>query len=91
MAGIVPYVIWAALIVTGISLLAIVLFGFRNLTYGKMDYVTMGLLSTPVVLLVVLGLAMDTWAEASITTVVILLVLTSLSLLISSSRGLLGM
>ncbi len=91
MAGIVPYVIWAALIVSGLSVLAMVVFGIRNVTYGKMDYVTIGLLATPGVLLVVLGFAMDSWAEAAVVTFIFLLVVTSLSLLISSVRGLLGM
>jgi len=91
MTGIVLYVIWAALIISGFSLLAIVLFGIRNLTYGKMDYVTMALLGVPVVVMAILGFTMDTWADAAIITVLILLAMTSLSLLGSSIRGLLGM
>ncbi|MCZ6705060.1 MAG: hypothetical protein O6942_04085 [Bacteroidetes bacterium] len=56
-----------------------------------MDYLTAGLLGAPGILLVVLGFAMDSWAEAAVMTFMILLVLTSLSLLISSLRGLLGL
>lgn len=91
MAGIVPYVIYAALIVSGLCLLAMAVFGIRNIAYGKMDYVTAALLGAPGVLVVVLGFVMDTWSDAAIMTSVILLVITSLSLLISSSRGLLGL
>ncbi len=91
MAGIVPYVIWAALIVSGLSILAIVLFGIRNLTYGKMDVVTMVLLGVPVVLFAIFGLTMDSWAEAAVFTFLILFVVTAVSLLGSSIRGLLGM
>lgn len=90
MTGIVVYVIVTALIVTGASLLAIVLFGIRNLTYGKMDYLTMAILAVPVVLLAALGVLMDTWADAAIFTALILLALTAFSLLGSSIRGLLG-
>jgi len=92
MSGIVPIVIWAALIVTGLSLVAMVLFGLRNLTYGKMDVVTVTLFAAPFVLFAVLGfVVMDSWAEAAVVTFLILLVLTSFSLLLSSIRGLLGM
>jgi len=91
MAGIVPYVIWAAIIITGLSTVAIFLFGIRNITYGKLDYVTMTLLAAPIVLFAILGFALDTWAEAAVVTFLILLTLTSLSLLISSMRGLFGM
>lgn len=91
MAGIVPYLIWAALIVSGASLAAMAVYGIRNIAYGKMDYVTAGLLGTPGLLLVVLGFVMDSWAEAAVMTFMILLILTSLSLLISSIRGLLGL
>jgi hypothetical protein len=92
MAGIVPYVIWAAVIITGLSIVAIVLFGIRNMTYGKMDVVTTTLLAVPFVLFGVLGfVVMDTWAEAAVLTFLILLVLTAGSLLLSSIRGLIGM
>jgi len=92
MAGIVPYVIWASLILSGLSLVAIVLFGLRNMTYGKMDVVTVTVIAVPFVLFLVLGFAvMDSWAEAAVVTFLVLLVLTSLSLLLSSIRGLLGM
>ncbi len=91
MAGIVPYVIWAAIIVTGLSIVAIVLFGLRNMTYGKMDYLTVGLLTVPFVAIVVLGLSMGSWAEASVITFLGMFVLTSLTLLASSIRGLIGM
>jgi hypothetical protein len=91
MAGIVPYVIWASIIITGLSLVAIVLFGLRNMTYGKMDPVTVAVIAVPFVLFLILGFVMDTWAEAAVMTFLILLVLTAFSLLLSSIRGLLGM
>ena len=90
MAGIIPYVVWGALIIGGLSLLCMVLFGIRGIVWGKMNYTTMALLGGPFLLLVVLGFTMDTWAEAAVMTFLILLVLTSLSLLLSSARGLLG-
>ena len=91
MGGIVLYAIWAVLILSGLSLLAIVIFGLRGLTYGNMDPLTMALLAIPAVVVVVLGLTMDTWAEASVLSFLIMLVLTSVSLLLSSFRGLIGL
>ncbi len=91
MDGIVPYAIWAVLIISGLSLVAILLFGLRGLSYGKMDPLTLVLLALPVLLVVILGFTMNSWAEAAIVTFLIELVLTALSLLLSSLRGLIGM
>ncbi len=88
MDGIVPYFIWAVLIMTGASVIAIVIFGLRALTFGTMDPVTLTLLAVPIVLFVILGFVMDSWAEAAVMTVLIEIVVTSLSLLMSSIRGL---
>lgn len=91
MGGIVLYTIWAAIILTGLSMLTIIVFGIRGLTYGNMDNMTLALLAIPTTLIVVLGLIMDTWAEAFIMVFLIMLVLTSLALLVTSFRGLIGL
>jgi hypothetical protein len=90
MESIVPYVIWASLIITGLSLVAIVLFGIRGLTFGHAEPLTLVLLGIPTVILIISGLVMDSWAEAAVVTFLILLVLTIVSLLLSSTRSLLG-
>jgi hypothetical protein len=72
--------IWAALALTGLSLLGVGLFGLRNLTYGKTEPITVASIAAPGVLLVVLGVAMETWVEAGIVTTIILFGLTLLGL-----------
>jgi len=91
MESIVPYVIWASLIMTGLSLVAVILFGIRGLSYGKADPTTISLLAVPAVILIVLSFVMDTWAEAAVLACVITLILTALALLASSARGLIGL
>jgi hypothetical protein len=92
MQGLVPYLIWGAAIVTGLSILMIVGFGFRNLIEGKVSTMTAGILAIPVVTILVFGLVIsDSWPEAFIAGVLILLVLTAGSLLISSFRMMFGL
>jgi len=64
--------IWAAIILVGISLLGVGLFGLRNLTYGKTEPITVASIAAPGVLLVILGFAMETWVEAGIMTTIVL-------------------
>jgi len=91
MAGIVPYAIWAVLIISGLSLLTIAVFGLRALTFGNVNPLSIVLMAIPGVLLVVLGFAMGDWAHAAVLTFLIALALTSLSLLMSGIRSLFGM
>jgi len=92
MQGLVPYLIWGAAIVTGLSIAMIIGFGFRNLIQGKVSTMTAGILAVPALTIVVLGLAIsDSWPEAFITGVLLLLILTAGSLLISSFRMMFGL
>lgn len=90
MQGLVPILIYASLIVTGLGLALMLIFGLRNVIQGKVDVVTAVILSLPAVAVGVLGMIMDTWADAFIYGVIGLLIVTALSLLISSFRTLLG-
>lgn len=90
MQGLVPYLIYASLIVTGAGLALMLIFGLRNVIQGKVDVVTAVILSLPAVAVGVLSMIMDTWADAFIYGVIGLLIVTALSLLISSFRTLLG-
>ena len=92
MQGLVPYLIWGASIITGLSIIMIIGFGFRNLMQGKVSTATAGMLAIPVVTILVFGLAIsDSWPEAFIMGVLILLVITAGSLLISSFRLMFGL
>ena len=90
MAEIVPYAIWAVLIVSGLSLATIAIFGIRSLAQGKVNPLTAGLTLLPIALFGVLGLVMGDWAHAAILTVLIALGLTSAVLLLSGLKGLFG-
>jgi hypothetical protein len=92
MQGLVPYLIWGAAIITGLSIAMIVGFGFRNLMQGKVSTMTAGMLAIPVVTIGVLGLAVtDSWPEAFIMGVLLMLLITAASLLISSARMMFGL
>lgn len=90
MAGLVPYFIWAVIIVSGLSLLAIGLFGIRSLVQGKVNPLTIVLTMIPIALLGVLGLVMGDWAHAAVLAFLISLALTSAVLLLSGLKGLFG-
>jgi uncharacterized integral membrane protein len=81
---------WAVLTVTGLSCLAIVLFGIRNLTYGKVNPLTVVLSGIPVIILAVLGFVTGDWSYAGIMASLITLAFTSAALLLSGMRGLIA-
>ena len=88
MEAIVPYAIWAVVILVALGIIAIVIFGLRGLTYGKAEPLSIAIVAIPIAVLVVLGLVMGDWAEAGIWTVVIMIAVASLALLLSGTRGL---
>lgn len=90
METIVPYAVWAALILVVLGILSIVVFGLRNLTYGKINPVSMAIIAIPIVLLLLLGMIMGDWNQAAILTVVIMFSLAALALIASGLRGLSG-
>jgi hypothetical protein len=90
MESLVPYAMYLVLGLTGLGLVAIALFGVRNLAYGKVSIMTLVLSSFPIVIMIVLGFVLDDWSAAGIWTTLISLVFTSGALLISGSRGLVG-
>jgi len=64
--------IWTAIILTGLSLLGLVLFGVRSLTYGKSNPLTIAMIAFPGVVLLVLGFAMGDWVQAGILTTIVM-------------------
>lgn len=87
MENIVPLAIWAALILIGLSLVAQVIFGLRNLTYGKISAISMLIVALPLLLMVVLGFSVGSWAQAGVITVVVMFGLTIVALLLSGLRN----
>ena len=90
MEELIPYAVWAAIILVGLGIVAMVGFGLRSLAYGKISWMSILIVVIPIILLVVLGLAMETWAEAAIMTTLIMLGLGVIGLLISGFRGVTG-
>lgn len=91
MEGFIPIAIWAVIILIGGALLMMVVFGIRNVTYGKIQPLSVAMVAVPVLLLVVLGMTMDDWGHAGILTLLIMLSLAALSLLLSGMRTMLGL
>ena len=91
METLIPYAVWLVLILIGVSLLAIAVFGARNLTFGKVNPLTIALTFVPIALLAVLGFVTGDWAYAGVIAVLITLAITSVSLLLSGLRGLIGL
>lgn len=85
---ILPIAIWAAILLAGLSVLGIGIFGLRSLVYGKVEPLSMIIIAVPGVLFVVLGYSMQTWAQAGIFTVVVMLGLAALGLLLTGVRQL---
>lgn len=88
MNTIVPYAIWASIIIGGLGLLAMVLFGLRSVLHGKINPLTAAVIIVPVIILAILGFVMGDWAVAGIWTMVIMFGLAVVGLLLSGLRGL---
>jgi hypothetical protein len=80
--------VWSAIILTGLSLAALGAFGLRNLTYGKVENLSIAAVALPGVILAILGVAMETWAEAGILTLIIMFVLSMIGLVYSGVTNL---
>lgn len=87
MDTIVPYAIWAALILAGLGILTIILFSLRGLLYGKVEPLTVVLMIVPVVMFVVLGFIMPSWVMAGIWTTLIMAGIALLALFLSGLRS----
>lgn len=91
MASLIPYAVYLVMILIGLSLVAVLLFGIRNLTFGKVNPLTMALTFVPIALLVVLGLVTGDWSYSGMITVLVMLAITSVTLFLSGLRGLIGL
>lgn len=80
--------IYIALGLGGLGILSMALFSLRNVTYGKVRPITVVLVVAPILLLGILGLTMETWAEAGILTVVAMFIISLIGLLGSGVRSL---
>lgn len=88
MESLVVYATWAGVILCGLALVAIALFGLKSMIHGKVNPLTAVIILIPVALLAVLGFVTGDWAVAGIWTLVIMMGLAVLSLFLSGLRGL---
>jgi hypothetical protein len=91
MEGLIPIAVWTVIVLVGLGVLTITLFGARNVAYGKVNPLNIVMVLVPVLILIALGFAMDDWGQAGILTLLIMLGLAALSLLLSGLRSILGM
>ena len=87
MENLVPIVMWIAVVLTGLTLLAVALFGIRSAVNGKIRMVSIVSIAIPAVLTVLLYFVYGTWAEAAVATTVAMVALAILALIFSGIRG----
>jgi hypothetical protein len=83
---ILPIALWAAIGLAGLSILVMGLSGLRSVWYGKVQPLTIGIIALPGVLVLVLGLTMETWIQAGIYTLVTLFALLILGMVATGLR-----
>lgn len=86
--AILPIAIWSAIALAGLSVLGMGIFGLRSLVYGKVNPLSIVIISIPGVLIAVLGFTMQTWAQAGIYTLAVMFGLATLGLLLTGLRKL---
>ncbi len=87
-SALVVVAIYAAIGITGLSIVTLIGFGIRNLTYGKIEPLTIGAIAVPVVVLGILLVAMPSAAEAGIMTLIVMFVLSLLGLVYTGIKNL---
>lgn len=88
MENVVPLAVWAIMIIIGLGVAGILIFGLRSVVQGKARPLTIGVMAVPVVLFVLLGLVMPSWSMAAMWTTLIMFALGLLALFSSGLWGL---
>ena len=81
------YVVFALM---GLGLLVMVASGVRSLMFGKIKMLSVGIAAVPLLLFIVLGLALPTWTDAGIMTIILSLALTLVALLVSGIKNIIS-
>ena len=85
MLNVALYIVFALI---GLGLLVMLASGIRSLMFGKVKMLSLAFVAVPPVLFLILGLALPTWTDAGIMTIIISLALTLLALLVSGVKNL---
>ena len=81
------YVVFALM---GLGLLVMLASGVRSLMFGKVKMISVALVAVPFLLFIVLRLALPTWTDAGIMTIMLSLGLTLVALLVSGIKNLIS-
>lgn len=84
---ILPIAIYAALGLAGLGILGMGISGLRSLAYGKVRPLSLGIILIPIILALVLGFSMETWAQAGIFTLVVMFGLALLGMFLTGVRN----
>lgn len=87
MDAIVPYAIWAALILGALSILSMGIFSLRNAIYGKVKLSSALLVAVPAVIVFAFIPMTESVAAAVIAAVLVMFVLASVGMLIAGIRS----
>ena len=79
--------IYIVIALVGLSMLSILLFGARSIINGKVEPTKMIFLGTPLLMFVILGFILPSWAEAGVYTLVVLIALAIAAMMYTSVRG----
>ncbi len=90
MESIVHILIWAVLVVMGLALLTMLVFGIRSAAHGKVSPISASLVVVPLVLLAILGFVIGDWGYAGIVTVLVMFGVGVLAVILSGVRSVLG-
>jgi hypothetical protein len=80
--------LWAAGLLIGSTLLAMLLFGIRRLAQRRLSVLPVVVGTAPLVLIAVLGAALGDWARGAVLTNLMMLAAVCVLLLVSGLRGL---
>ncbi len=87
MESLVPLAVWAVIVLVGLGIVSILLFGVRSLLNGKIDKMSILFISLPIILMVGLGFGLGDWAMAGIYTLIIMIGLAILAMFWTSIQG----
>lgn len=91
MESLVFYLITAVVALIGLGLAGMLLFGLRNIIWGKIKPLSIIMLVFPFVIMAGIGLATDgDWPYAAVVTVFVMIALAALGLVFSGIKGILG-
>lgn len=85
--NLVPIAVWIAVVLTGLALLAVAVFGIRSALYGKLRLVSIISIAIPAVLVLILYFVFGTWAEAAVAATMAMVALALITLVFAGLRG----